>query len=136
MKTDIKELHKEGSLAGEGSDKTGANKIYRALVDIIDKGDDIILVADMPGVDEKSVDITLEKDTLTLYGKVETETPENRRSYASEYGVGDYRRVFTLSDEIDREKIKATVKNGVLRLVLPKTESVRARKILVKAGDE
>jgi HSP20 family molecular chaperone IbpA len=52
----------------------------------------------------------------------------------AEYGLGDYQRVFTLSGEIDREKIKATVKNGVLKLIIPKAETVKTRKVEVKAG--
>ena len=52
----------------------------------------------------------------------------------SEYEVGDYERAFTLSDEIDREKIKATVKQGVLRLELPKAEKVKPKKITIQCG--
>jgi HSP20 family molecular chaperone IbpA len=87
----------------------------------------------MPGVDEKSTDITLEKNVLTIYGRVEADVPENHRLCCSEYGVGDYQRVFTLSDEVDGEKIQAVVKNGVLRLVMPKAEAAKTRKIPVKA---
>jgi HSP20 family molecular chaperone IbpA len=108
--------------------------LYTPAVDIIERDEDILLIADMPGVDEKSVDITLEKDTLSIYGRrVDTEVPEGYRSVISEYEPCDYRRVFTLSDEIDRENIQATVKNGVLKLILPKVEAIRARKIPVKA---
>jgi HSP20 family molecular chaperone IbpA len=87
----------------------------------------------MPGVDEKSVDITLEKDLLTICGHVTEETPENHRLVISEYGTGDYQRTFTLSNEIDREKIQASVKDGVLKLLLPKAETARTRKIPVMA---
>lgn len=87
----------------------------------------------MPGVDDKSIDITLEKNVLTIYGMVDAEIPENHRLYLSEYGIGDYQRVFTLSDEVDREKIQATVNNGVLKLILPKAEIAKTKKIPVKA---
>ena len=53
--------------------------------------------------------------------------------YYSEYGVGDYQRAFTLTDEVDRDKIQATVKNGVVRILLPKAEVLKTRKIAVKA---
>jgi len=86
----------------------------------------------MPGVDERSVDITLEKDVLTIYGKVEADAPEKHVLYFSEYGIGDYQRVFTLTDEVDRDKIQASVKNGVLKIVLPKAAAVKMRKIAVK----
>jgi HSP20 family protein len=93
----------------------------------------VIVIADMPGVSETSVDITLEKNTLTIRGQVEPDNyPDYTLSYA-EYGVGDYERSFVLSDKIDQEHIEASVKNGVLRLLLPKQEEAKARRIQVKA---
>ena len=88
----------------------------------------------MPGVDEKSIDITLEKSVLTLLGRVEQETHEGYCAAYVEYEAGDYERAFTLSDEIDRDRIEASVKNGVLRLTLPKAEPVKLRKINVKSA--
>jgi len=87
----------------------------------------------MPGVDEKSVEVILEKNLLTIYGKVDAEIPEHHRLLVSEYGIGDFQRVFTLSDEVERDKIVATVKNGVLKLILPKIESIKTKKIPVIA---
>lgn len=124
---------KEAEVVKESAERTRAKKLYTPAVDIIEGKDDLVLVADMPGVDEHSVEITLEKDILSIYGKVEPEIPDNHRLVLSEYGVGDYQRSFTISDEIDREKIEATVKNGVLRLTLPKAEKAKTRKIPVSA---
>ena len=103
-------------------------------MDICETKDAIVLLADMPGVDEKSIDITLEKSVLTLLGRVEPETYEGYRAAYVEYDAGDYERAFTLSDEIDRDRIDASVKNGVLRLTLPKAEPVKLRKINVKSA--
>ena len=128
-----KEVQKKEADVKEGVERTRAKKLYTPPVDIIEGEDSLFLVADMPGVDENSVDITLEKNVLTIYGTVEPEIPENHRLVSAEYGIGDYQRTFTLSDEIDREKIHATVKNGVLRLALPKAEAVKTRKIPVKS---
>jgi HSP20 family molecular chaperone IbpA len=122
---------KEAGLTEKG-EPTRKRNVYTPAVDIIERKDDIVLLADMPGIDENSVDITLEKDVLTIYGKVDTETPGEYTLYLSEYGTGDYQRVFTFTEEVDRDKIQATVKNGVLRLVLPKAEAVKTRKIAVK----
>lgn len=122
---------KEAGLAEKG-ERTRERNVYTPAVDIIERKDDIILLADMPGIDESSVDITLDKDVLTIYGKVAAEMPGEHTLYFSEYGTGDYQRVFTLTEEVDRDKIQATVKNGVLRLVLPKAEAVKTRKIAVK----
>jgi len=94
----------------------------------------IILVADMPGVDEKTVDVVLDKNTLTISG---TSEPLSFKDYSigyCEYDVGDYQRAFTISDEVDKDKIEATVKNGVLRLILCKAEKVKARKIAIKGA--
>jgi HSP20 family protein len=122
---------KEAGLTEKG-ERTRERNVYTPAVDIMERKDDIVLLADMPGVDETSVDITLEKNVLTIYGKVAAEIPGGYTLYLSEYGTGDYQRVFTLTEEVDRDKIQATVKNGVLRLVLPKAEAVKTRKIAVK----
>jgi HSP20 family molecular chaperone IbpA len=115
-------------------ERTRSTTVYTPDVDILEKEDSIVVFADMPGADEKSVDITLEKDVLSIYARVEPELPEKHQLLHAEYGVGDYQRSFTISDEIDRDKIEARVKNGVLRLVLPKAQAVLTRKIAVQAG--
>lgn len=132
MTVATKDIQKKEAGMKEGLERTKSGKVYTPAVDIIERKEDIVLIADMPGVDEHSVEISLEKDILTIDGYVETAVPEGHRLLISEYGTGDYHRVFTLSDEIDKEKIVATVKNGVLRLTLPKTEAVRTRKIPVR----
>ncbi|MFO0754431.1 MAG: Hsp20/alpha crystallin family protein [Thermodesulfovibrionales bacterium] len=128
-----KDIQKREAAAPEGAEHVKASKVYTPAVDVIARKDDILILADMPGVDETSVSVTLEKNVLTLHGSVTPSVPENHRLAMSEYGVGDYRRVFTLSDEVDREKIQASVKNGVVRLVLPKADVLRPRKIEVRA---
>ena len=109
-------------------------KTFIPKVDIYETKDAIFFVADMPGVDEKTVDIKLEKNVLTISGYVENGALNDHSFLFSEYEVGDYERAFTLSDEIDRENIKATVKDGVLRLELPKSEKIKPKKIAVKAA--
>jgi len=106
-------------------------KIYAPAVDIFETANNILVIADMPGVDEKSVDITIEKNLLTIHGMIDSTIHDNLELAYSEYGVGDYHRAFSLSDEIDRSNIKATVKDGVLKLIMPKSERVKTRKIEV-----
>jgi HSP20 family molecular chaperone IbpA len=118
----------------DGAERTRARRAYVPRVDIFETDDAIILLTDMPGVDEKSVDITLEKNLLTINGYVEVDAPDNYSLTYAEYESGDYERSFNLSDEIDREKIEATVKNGVLRLHLPKAAPAKTRKITVKGS--
>jgi len=109
-------------------------KTFVPRVDIYETKDSLFLIADMPGVDEKSVDVELEKNILTITGRVQADETKDKSIVYSEYEIGDYERTFTLSDEIDREKIYATVKNGVLRLELPKEEKIKPKKIAIKAA--
>ncbi|HBH62545.1 MAG TPA: heat-shock protein Hsp20 [Nitrospiraceae bacterium] len=128
-----RELHKKEAETPETGERTRATRIYSPQVDIIERQEDIVVIADMPGVDEKSIDITLEKNVLTISGKVDAVIPKAHRLQLSEYGIGDYQRVFTLSEEIDRDKIHATVKNGVLKLVMPRAETAKTKKIPIQA---
>ena len=116
------------------AERTRDRPAFVPRADIYETDEAIVVVADMPGVDGNSLDITLEKGVLTLNGTVEPETPEGYSLNYAEYRVGDYVRSFSLSDEIDQEAIEATLKDGVLRLTLPKITEVRTRKIAVKAG--
>lgn len=116
------------------AETTRARRVFIPRTDIIEKVDSIVLIADMPGVDEQHVDITLEKGVLTVFGTVDAEYHQDYRVAYAEYGIGDYRRSFTVTDEIDQDKIEATVKDGVLRLILPKAEEVKPKKITVKVG--
>jgi HSP20 family molecular chaperone IbpA len=109
-------------------------KTFIPRVDIYETRDALFLIAEMPGVDEKTVNVELEKNILTISGRVEDGKVKDYNLVFSEYEVGDYERTFTLSDEIDRDKIKATVKQGVLRLELPKAEKVKPRKIKINAA--
>jgi HSP20 family molecular chaperone IbpA len=117
----------------EGAERTRTSAVYMPRVDIYEQGEQTILLADMPGVDENSIEITLEKNILTIRGFVEEPMAGYGLAY-SEYGVGDYERTFALSNEVDRRGIEASMKDGVLRLVLPKAEEARARKIAVHTG--
>ena len=131
---ETKEVTKKEAEVPESSERTRDRRVYIPSVDILERKDDIILYADMPGVNQTSVDITLEKNELTIHGIVDAEIPERHKLVLAEYGVGDYNRVFTLSDEVDKERIQATVKDGVLKLVLPKITAARTKKITVQAG--
>jgi len=127
------EIQKQEADTPEQGERTRTAPVYIPRADIYETEEQVTVMADMPGVSENSIDITLEKNTLTIRGFVEQENyPDYTLSYA-EYGVGDYERSFVLSNEIDQNRIEASVKNGVLHLVLPKQEEAKARKIQVKA---
>ena len=127
------EIQKKETETPAKGERTRERRVYSPSVDIIERKSDILVLADIPGAEESSVDITLEKNVLTIYAKVETDIPNTQRLTAMEYGVGDYQRAFTLTDEVDKDRIQATVKNGVLKLVLPKSDEAKTKKIPVKA---
>lgn len=134
MSKETKEVQKQSAQTPVETERTRNSKVYVPKVDIYETKEAIVLVADMPGVDEKSVDVVLDKNILTITGKAE---PLSFKDYSigyAEYDVGDYQRAFTISDEVDKDRIEATVKNGVLRLTLYKAEKVKARKIAIKAA--
>jgi HSP20 family molecular chaperone IbpA len=126
-------VEKRENEAGEVAERTRTGRTYIPRVDIYETADGVVLLADMPGVDENSVAVTLEKNILTIEGRVDFVRPEGYDLAYAEYGVGDYYRTFALSDEVDRARIEASVKNGVLKLTLPKAESARTRKVQVKS---
>ena len=113
-------------------ERTRNRKVFVPKADIVQTGDAMILYADMPGVDEKSVEVTVEKNILTITGNVESQGFAGRNICYAEYDVGDYERAFTISDEVDRDRIDAVVKNGVLTLTLRKAPHAEARKIAVR----
>jgi HSP20 family molecular chaperone IbpA len=112
--------------------KTGP--VFTPGVDIFENEKEITLLADMPGVKAKNLNIDLREDVLTLTGDVETLESPSEATVLREYRIGRYFRKFTLSNLIDQAKIEAELKDGVLRLRLPKVEAATPRKIAVKAG--
>jgi HSP20 family molecular chaperone IbpA len=132
MDLQVQEAEKQEVTEGE-AERTRAGVAFVPRVDIYETDDSIVVLADMPGVDEQSVDITLEKNVLTINGYVEPVQLENYSLAYAEYRVGDYQRSFSLSNQIDQDGIEATVRDGVLRLHLPKAVPT-TRKISVKAG--
>jgi HSP20 family protein len=106
---------------------------YTPPIDIHEEPDGLTLEADLPGATERNLQIQLEDNVLSLYARIDSPVPEGARLVHEEYGLGDYHRSFILSDEVDRDRITAELKNGVLRLFLPKAERARTRRIEIKA---
>ncbi|MDA8125544.1 MAG: Hsp20/alpha crystallin family protein [Deltaproteobacteria bacterium] len=126
------EYQKKSAQNPVATERTRNRKVYVPKADIVETVDAMVLYADMPGVDEKSVEVTLEKNILTIKGGVEPEAFAGRSICYAEYDVGDYERAFTISDEVDRDRIEAAVKNGVLKLILRKAPQAEVRKITVR----
>ena len=103
-------------------------------VDVIEDASGITLLADLPGVPKDRLNLQLEADSLTIEGEMSLGTPEGMESGHAEVRLPRYRRVFTLSKELNSEKATAEFKNGVLKLRIPKAEHVQPRKIEIKVA--
>lgn len=112
-------------------ESTRPGRTYRPNVDIVETEEGLRLWADMPGVDDKSIDIELSEGVLSIRGRVATEEYENLRPVYTEYNVGDYEARFRLSSAIDEKRIAAKLANGVLELDLPKSEAAKPRRIQI-----
>lgn len=107
---------------------------YQPNVDIVEKADELVVTADVPGVPAGNIDVNFENGTLTIHGRVEAR-PGMRGDYLRrEFGVGDFTRTFQVSEAVDASRISAECANGVLTLHLPKVEAVKPRKIEVQAS--
>lgn len=122
------------ALMENDTERTRETQCFSPRVDIYETSEDIFVLVDMPGVDENNIDITLEKNILTLEGRNSMVTPNDYDLVYAEYEMGDYTRRFTLSNEIDQAKIEAKLRNGVLHLRLPKAGPAKAKKIAVKTA--
>ncbi|WP_406700698.1 Hsp20/alpha crystallin family protein [Singulisphaera sp. Ch08] len=102
-------------------------------IDIHESPDGLILEADLPGAAENNLKIQLEDNVLSLFARITTPAPEGARILHEEYQVGDFYRSFILSDEVERSRITAELRNGVLRLILPKAERAKTHRIEIKS---
>ncbi len=103
-------------------------------IDIYEGPDGLVLEADLPGVPNDQLTIQLEDNVLNLRGKVFPQGLDGALVLHQEYHPGDFGRSFILSDEVDRSKITASLKNGVLRVTLPKAERSRTRRIEIRTS--
>lgn len=106
---------------------------YRPVVDILEWGDELRVLADVPGAKAEDIDIKFEKGVLTIHARVKDRQPEDVKYLLREYGIGDFHRVFEVSESIDVERITAEHADGVLVLHLPKAEKAKTRKIEVRS---
>jgi HSP20 family molecular chaperone IbpA len=106
----------------------------RPRADIYEVDDAWFVTLDMPGVDESGTDVSIEKGVLTVTGKVDAFDTEGWKRHLGQLEARSFERSFRLPDEIDTSAIEAHVKNGVLRLRLPKAAEAMPHKITVKAG--
>lgn len=107
---------------------------WRPAVDIKEEADRFLITADLPGVDPKDIEITMDNGILTIKGERQSEVRDEKEGYKRVERVsGTFYRRFSLPDTADAERIEAKGKDGVLQVVLPKHEKVQPRKIEVKS---
>jgi len=123
----------DSEITGDDSSDVVTSR-WRPAVDIKEEKDRFVIYADLPGVDPKDIEITMDQGVLTLKGERSEETKEEREGYKRVERVsGSFYRRFSLPDTADFDHIEAKGKNGVLEITLPKHEKVQARKITVKS---
>jgi HSP20 family protein len=130
-----KELQaKEKQELAHPAEQTKPGRFFTPDVDIFETDRALTLLADMPGVTPAHLTLDLRDDTLTITGEITQEKQTTEKLLLFEYDTGTYYRQFSLSQIIDKNKIDAQLKDGVLRLTLPKVEKTAPRKITVNAG--
>jgi len=125
-------LREKEEIKKDEGEPTKAGVYYSPAVDIFETDEAIVLLADLPGVDKNTLDINVEDRQLTLTGLV-NEAEGRLQPVYTEYGIGGYTRTFRLGDTVDQRKIAATLKDGVLTLMLPKAERLKPRRIEIEA---
>jgi HSP20 family molecular chaperone IbpA len=103
-------------------------------VDVFEDATGITLLADLPGVAREQLHLHLEADSLSIEGEVALEMPEGMEATHAEVSLPRFRRVFTLSKELDGHKVTAEFRNGVLKLRIPKLEHAQPRRIEVQVA--
>ena len=129
----MKELvQKEKEKVVGTEERTRNVRYYKPEVDIYETPTEIVIVADVSGVDQQSVDIDLKNDILTIEAKINPDMFEGLTPLYSEYKVGHYFRKFALDTTISQQNIQARLQNGVLQIHLPKSERAIPRKVTIQ----
>jgi HSP20 family protein len=106
-------------------------RVFLPVTDIFETDQSLTVILEMPGVDKDNVDVKVENDVLTIDGWIDFSRYEGLQPVYTEYNIGNYARSFQLSSKIDQDRISAELRDGVMTLVLPKSEKAKPRKISV-----
>jgi len=118
--------------SGEPNPPSAERRIFTPPIDIYETESGLVLHADLPGVSADTLELQVQDNKLTLFGRVKQAVPDDAVTVHQEYEVGDFLRSFILSDDVDHEKISAKLNNGVLEVVLPRIEQGGPRRIRVR----
>jgi HSP20 family protein len=131
--SDSKVLDKVEKKELEGKEeKTVPGKHYIPYTDIFETEDALMVVMEMPGVERSDVNIHVEKNVLSVEGRIQFSKYDTLKPVYTEYNIGHFSRSFALSNEIDQQGITAKVDDGVLALTLPKVKEATARRIEIQ----
>lgn len=114
-----------------GADASSEQFAFTPPIDIYETDEGLVLHADLPGVSVETLELQVQDNKLTLFGRVTPPVPGDAKVLHREYEVGNFLRSFILSDDVDHERISATLNNGVLKVVLPKAPQSEPRRIEV-----
>jgi HSP20 family molecular chaperone IbpA len=116
----------------QGAQRSREEAALMPPVDVVEDANGITLFADLPGVSRDTLNLRVEGDTLTIEGEMALKVPEGMQPSHAEVQLPRYRRVFTLSKELDPDKVSAELKHGVLKLRIPKAEHAQPRKVEIR----
>ena len=122
------------SPAQEAPSAAEPRMLFNPPIDIYETPDGLVLYADLPGVTADGLDLQVQDNRLTLFGRVQQKDQAPVGMIHQEYHVGDFLRSFILSDEVDHDQIQAKLSNGVLRVDLPRAARAKPRRIEVSPG--
>jgi len=113
------------------SPPAGDRVLFTPPIDIYESPEGLVLIADLPGVSVKTLELQVQNNKLTLLGRVKNPVPADVRLVHKEYEEGDFLRSFILSEDVDHERVTARLNDGVLEVVLPRTAKTTPRRIEV-----
>jgi HSP20 family protein len=118
----------------ETSKTTEHTSVYCAPVALYENAEHYIVFVELPGADEKAIQVHLDKGILTVEAAMQMDLPSGAIAKYSEMRMGIYRRTLNVSDQVEAEKIEASFKSGLLKLTMPKSKGTQARKIAIKTA--
>ena len=124
----------DAKVESKRSERDCDERCYRPHIDLFETADEWTLVAEMPGVGADGFDVSIDNQTLVIHGRARPRQSDDTRYIFREYGVGDYRALFTLADDVDTQRISAEYADGELTLHLPRAEAAKPRTIEVRSA--
>jgi HSP20 family protein len=126
-----------GSYGAEGQEESLSTSSFAPPVDVYEDEHNVTLKIEVPGVDEKDIDVRIENNTLTVHGERSFEKEEKEENFRRvERQYGSFTRSFTLPNTVDAEQIKANYEKGILKVSLPKKAEAKPKQIKVSIGSE